>query len=189
MFICACHLALQMCPGENVLRPVSPVHSLPHFPIPVIYTTHYFWHQLFRRAQKSSVCTVTGHPPWASGHPTHVSHTPESFPFQPLFLQMLETESRSCQTVQGSFSQHLKWKSMRAVRTNCLRLLAIFLRDVEGRQKPQIFQSSDSDEKERNNYVFRVKNNCKRCLTSASQTKSIIHSDLDQSGRIREIKQ
>lgn len=43
--------------------------------------------------------------------------------------------------------------------TNCLRLLAIFLRDVEGRQKPQIFQSSDSDEKERNNYVFRVKNN------------------------------
>lgn len=43
--------------------------------------------------------------------------------------------------------------------TNCLRLLAIFLRDVEGRQKPQIFQSSDSDEKERNNCVFRVKNN------------------------------
>ncbi len=112
VFICACHLALQMCPGENVLRPVSPVHSLPPFPIPIIYTTHYFWHQLFRRAQKSSVCTVTGHPPWASGHPTHVSHTPESFPFQLIFLQMLETESRSCQTAQGSFSQHLKWKSM-----------------------------------------------------------------------------
>lgn len=79
----------------------SPVHSLPRFPIPIIYTTYYFWHQLFRRAQKTSVCTVTGLPLWANGHPTRVSRTPESFPFQLFFFQMLETESRSCQTAKG----------------------------------------------------------------------------------------
>lgn len=136
-----------------VLRPATPVHSL-HFRIPIICTTYYFWHQSLRRAQKLSVCSVTGHLPWASGHSTHVPHTLQNLSIQHYGFKCLRLSQEAVRRSKAT-NRHLKCKSRRAVGANCLRRLAAFLRDVAGRQKPQTFRGSNSAEWETNSSVFQ----------------------------------
>lgn len=101
-------------------------------------------------------CFLCHGAPTVGKRPFHAcpSHSQESF-HSPHFafkcLRLSQEAVRRCKAT----NRHLKCKSRSAVSTNCLRRLAAFLRDVAGRQKPQIFQRSNSAEWETNSSLFQ----------------------------------